>query len=274
MNIAIIGCGYVGYATAQHWQQRMSLMVTVTTTTPERVPELKPVSQKVIVVRGNDSEGLKSVLKDQDIALLSISSKGSSSYEEAYLQTAKTLITVLQENSDLKQLIYTSSCSVYGDQNGAMVDEETLPNPTSPNGKILRETEELLLTASNEKLNVCILRLGGIYGYGRELVKIYSRVAGKSRPGNGQEPANWIHIDDIVGGIEFARHQRLQGIYNLVDDTNLTNRQVITAVCEQHNLPQVIWDSSQTSQRQYNANVSNQKIKDAGYKFVHPNMTF
>ncbi|MDJ0799688.1 MAG: SDR family oxidoreductase [Calothrix sp. MO_167.B12] len=274
MNITIIGCGYVGYAVAQYWHHRMSFMVTATTTTPERIPELQAVSLKVLVVKGNDPVGLKSVLKNQDVALLSISSKRLGDYEKAYLDTAKNLVSVLKENSTLKQLIYTSSCSVYGNRNGTIVDEQTPTVPASSTNKILRETEEILLTASNEKLNVCVLRLGGIYGPGRELAKIYSRVAGKTRPGTGKEPANWIHLDDIVGGIEFARHQRLQGIYNLVDDANLTNREVIEQVCEQHNLSRVIWDSSQTSQRKYNVNVSNQKIKDAGYKLLHPNMIF
>ncbi|WP_088240046.1 SDR family oxidoreductase [Calothrix rhizosoleniae] len=274
MNITIIGCGYVGYALAKYWQDRMSLMITATTTTIERIPELQAVSHKVVVVKGDDSAGLKSILKDQDVAILSIGSKKFTPYEETYLQTAKNLVPVLQDNSTLKQLIYTSSSSIYGNQDGVVVDEQTPPNPTSSTGKVLRETEEVLMTASNERLRVCILRLGGIYGPGRELVKIYSRVAGKTRPGNGQQPANWIHLDDIVGGIELARHQHLQGIYNLVDDANLTNREVIDRVCEQHNLPKVIWDSSQSSQRQYNANISNQKIKDAGYKLLHPNMIF
>lgn len=274
MNITIIGCGYVGYAVAQYWQDKMSFMVTATTTTPARITELQAVSQRAVVLKCDNLAELKSVLQDQDVAILSISSNKSPSYEEAYLQTAKNLVSVLKDNSTLKQLIYTSSCSVYGDRDGAVVDEQTPPTPTSSSGKILKETESVLLGASNEQLHVGILRLGGIYGPGRELAKIYSRIAGKTRPGTGQQPANWIHLDDIVGGIEFARHHHLQGIYNLVDDANLTNREVIEGVCEQHNLPQVIWDSSQSSQRQYNANVSNQKIKDAGYKFLHPSMIF
>ncbi|CDN14527.1 Nucleoside-diphosphate-sugar epimerases [Richelia intracellularis] len=276
MNIAIIGCGYVGYAVAQHWQNKMSLMVTATTTTPERIPELQAISQKVIVVRGNNTEGLKSLLKDQDVVLLSIGRKRNVSYKETYLKTAETLIPVLQQNSTLKQLIYLSSFSVYGYQNDNLVDEETQPNPISDNSKVLRQTEELFLSASNEKLKVCIFRLGGIYGAGRrELVKIVSRyIAGKTLPGNGQQATNWIHIDDIVGGIEFARQNRLQGVYNLVDDANLTQRQLIEEVCKKHNLPPVTWDSSQSRKRDCNAKVTNQKIKDAGYKFLHPNMTF
>jgi NAD dependent epimerase/dehydratase family enzyme len=112
------------------------------------------------------------------------------------------------------------------------------------------------------------------YGAGRELVKIYGRIAGTTRPGNGDEPVNWIHLDDIVSAIDFVRQKHLQGIYNLVDDAYLTNREIIERVCEKHNLPQVTWDESQKSNRAYNVKVSNQKIKDAGYKFIHPQMIF
>ena len=95
MNVAIIGCGYVGCAVAQFWQQNMSFVVTATTTTPERVPELQTVAQQVVVVQGNDSDLLKSVLRNQDVVLLSVGAKSADVYEETYLHTAQTLVSVL-----------------------------------------------------------------------------------------------------------------------------------------------------------------------------------
>ncbi|MEI2583127.1 SDR family oxidoreductase [Scytonema sp. PRP1] len=274
MNVAIIGCGYVGCAVAQFWQQKMTFVVTATTTTPERVPELQTVAQQVVVVQGNDSDLLKSVLRNQDVVLLSIGAKSADVYEETYLHTAQTLASVLKQIPSVQQLIYTGSYAVYGDRNGAWVDEESLIAPAHQNGQILSDTEQVLLSASSENLRVCILRLGGIYGPGRELVKIFGRYAGTTRPGNGKDTTNWIHLDDIIGGIRFARRNRLQGIYNLVDDAHLTTGELLDRVCETHNLPKVKWDSSQESKRPYNAKVSNKKIKDAGYKLIHPQMIF
>ncbi len=274
MNVAIIGCGYVGYEVAQYWQQKKSFIVTATTTTPERVPVLESVAQRVLVVKGNDPDRLKSVLKNQDAVLLSVGAKDANTYEETYLHTAQTLISVLKQIPSVQQLIYTGSYSVYGDRNGAWVDEESPIAPANPNGQIMSDTEQVLLSDKNENLRVCILRLGGIYGPGRELVKIFGRGAGTTRPGNGEDTTNWIHIDDIVGAIEFARHHRLEGIYNLVDDAHLTSRELLDRVFEKHNLPNVIWDDTQKSTRPYNAKVSNQKIKDAGYKLIHPQMIF
>ena len=274
MNFIIIGCGYVGYAVADYLYQKNTCVITATTTTPEKIPTLQKVAQKAIVLNGEDIEGLKSALQNQDTVLFSIARKGASTYQETYLQTANNLIQAIEDNTTVKQIIYTSSSSVYGDRGGSLVDEETPVQPSSESGKALRETEQILLSVSGEKLKVCVLRLGGIYGPNRELVKIYSRIAGKTLPGKGREPANWIHLDDIVGAIDFARQHRLQGIYNVVDDANFTRFEVIEKVCEKHNLEKVKWDLLSKSSRSSNAKLSNQKLKEVGYNLIHPQMSF
>lgn len=272
MNVAIIGCGYVGSAVSRYWSQTLGLTVTATTTTPQRVENLEKIANRAVVVNGNDAEGLKSVLQGQNTALLSVGAKGRDpqAYQLAYQKTAQTLTTVLPQVPEVQQLIYTGSFGLYGDQNGATVDESSPVFPSSKNHEILHKTEQILLDIASENLKVCILRLGGIYGPGREIVKIFSRMFGTTQPGNGRYPTNWIHLDDIVGAIEFARQNQLEGIYNLVDNSTLTRRELIDLMCEKHGVPGVNWDVSQPNNRPYNVRVSNQKIKEAGYQFVHP----
>lgn len=272
MKVAIIGCGYVGTALARYWNQELGFFVTATTTTPERVASLEEVAQRVALVNGNDIEGLQAVLQDQDTVVLSVGARNAQLYEQTYLHTAQTLVSALKQAPTVQQLIYTGSYAVYGDKGGAWVDEESTIAPANPNGEILAQTEQVLLSASGESLKVCILRLGGIYGPNRELVKIFGRVAGTTRPGNGSDATNWIHLEDIVAAIEFARRNRLQGIYNLVDEARLTTYELLEQVCEKHSLPKVSWDSSAVSVRPYNARVSNQKLKNAGYQLIHPQM--
>ncbi|MGD1914477.1 MAG: NAD-dependent epimerase/dehydratase family protein [Rivularia sp. (in: cyanobacteria)] len=274
MNIAIIGCGYVGYAVAKYWKENSDFAITATTTTPTRVATLQEVAQKVEIVKGSDTQALKSVLQNQDVVLLSVGAKGSDTYEDTYVTTAETIVPILQQTTTVKQLIYTASYSVNGDRNGDCVVEETPTVPSNNSGEILNKTEQILLSASSASLGVCILRLGGIYGEGRELVKIFNRTFGKTRPGNGEDTTNWVHLDDIVSAIEFARQQQLQGIYNLVDDAHLTVRELIDNLSKNYNKPDVIWDPSQTKSRPYNAKVSNEKIKQAGYQFIHPQIIF
>ncbi|MEC4893437.1 MAG: SDR family oxidoreductase [Oscillatoria sp. PMC 1051.18] len=274
MKVAIIGCGYVGTEVARYWSQEKNLEVTVTTTTNSRVASLSNFASQVVVVCGNDREGLKSVVAGQDLVLLCVGAKNAASYEETYLGTAKTLVSVLPETPTVRQLIYTSSYSVFGDRNGAVVDESSPVKPANENGRILAETERVLLSAVTEKLKVCLFRLGGIYGPQREVVKIFSRVAGTTRPGSGDDATNWIHLDDIVAAIEFARLHQLEGIYHLVDDDKLTTGELINSVLAKHNFPPVNWDVNQKSLRPYNARVSNQKLKDAGFQLIHPQTEF
>ncbi|MEG4503606.1 NAD-dependent epimerase/dehydratase family protein [Microcoleus sp. F6_B4] len=269
MKVAIVGCGYVGTATAQHLRGKSDCTVTATTTTASRVVELEGVAQRVAVLKGNDKDAMTAVLQEQDAVMLCVGAPNSQAYRESYLETATTLVSVLQETPTVKQVIYTGTYSVYGDRQGEVVNEDSPVAPANPNSEILAETERVLLAASSQNIRVCILRLGGIYGPGRELVKIFGRWAGNTRPGRGEDATNWVHLDDIVGGLTFALENRLQGIYNLVGDVSLSSGELLDRIFETHNLPKASWDGS-PSARSYNARVSNQKIKAAGYHFVHP----
>jgi len=269
MRAAILGAGYVGQAVARQWRHQ-GLQVTATTTRPERVVELQAVAHQVRVVRGDDEAGLRQLLLGQDTLLVCVGRGRGASYEDTYLRTAQTLARVLPATPSLSQLLFTSTCSVYGDHQGQWVREDTPPRPITANANIMLETERVLLDSGRPDLQVCIFRLGGIYGPGRDLARIFQRSAGTTRPGTGESPSNWIHLDDIVGALEFARQHRLQGLYNLVQDEIPTIRALIERVCHRHGLPVVTWDPAQPSNRNYNARVSNQKLKAAGYQWRHP----
>lgn len=270
MKVAIVGCGYVGTRVAKNLRSKSDYTVTATTTTPQRVSELEGVAQRVVVVNGNDKDGMAAVLQEQDAVLLCVGARNPNTYKESYLETAKTLVSILKETSNVGQVIYTGTYSVYGDRQGDLVSEDSTVAPANPNSEILAETEQILLAASTSpNLKVSILRLGGIYGPGRELIKIFRGWAGSTRPGTGEDATNWVHADDVVGGLIFALENRLQGIYNLVGDVSLSSRELLDRIFEANNLPKVSWDGS-PSVRPYNARVSNQKIKAAGYQFVYP----
>lgn len=268
MKVAIIGCGYVGMAVARRWQAQ-GLDVLATTTRSDRTSELSAVANQVKVLTGTDADQLRAALLDRQVALLCVGPKRGTSYIETYLKTAQTLANILPE-TDIQHLIYTSSYSVYGQHHGAWVTEMMPSEPTTEKGEILAATEQTLLAAVSPQRQICVLRLGGIYGPGRTVESIYGRVAGTTRPGKGAEYSNWVHLEDIVGAIDWARQQRLAGVYNLVQDEILTVRELIGEVCDRQNLAPVQWDEGQPSNRAYNIRVSNTKLKSTGYQFVHP----
>ena len=274
MRLAIIGCGYVGSRVAQIWHSA-GHEVTVTTTTPEKVAPLQAISSKVVVLTGNDKFTLQQVVANRDVVLLSIGSKQRTPevYRQTYLETAQNLIEAIKASPGVKQIIYTGSYGIINCKSGETVDETVVVKPKDEFGEILNQTE-VLLCAANDSLKTCILRLTGIYGEGRELVKIFGRVAGTTRPGSGDRYTNWVHVEDIVRAIDFARERQLEGIYHLNSEEVMTIKELLQRLFSEHNLPPVTWDSSQTSTRGYNIKLSNQKIKDAGFKFAYPAIEF
>ncbi len=163
-----------------------------------------------------------------------------------------------------------SSCSVYGDRQGEWVDEAADIDPLDRKSQVIYEAEQTILQAANESQKVCVLRLGGIYGPGRELVNMFGGLAGMTMPGKGDRFINWIHRDDIISAIEFARLNELNGVYNLVDDSQLTIKEQVKRVCAAYGLPPVNWDASKFSPPRKSLQVNNQKLKATGYDLIHP----
>lgn len=274
-RIIIIGCGYVGKAIARLWTE-IGHEVTVTTTTPDKLETLQAIATRSILLKGDDLEGMEKAIADQDIILLSVGAKPRTpqGYQEAYLNTAKTLVNALKHNRTVKQVIYTGTHAVLGNKGGEWVDETAPVAPANELGEILCQTEQVLLSAQRNDLKVCILRLAGIYGVGREIINIFRSWAGTTRPGDGHDYTNWIELEDIVEALALAQEQQLEGIYHVVNDTPLMTKDFFSRLFAKYNLPSINWDSSVPSSRPFNVRLSNQKIKAAGLKLIHPEFDF
>jgi nucleoside-diphosphate-sugar epimerase len=273
-NIAILGCGYVGSTLADYWQDQ-GHFVTGTTTSKSRVAALTESISKAVVMKGHDLIAVYSLLEGQDTLVVSVAPSGSqeaaaTTYETTYLDTAKNLVIALSDAPNIRQVVYLSSCSVYGDRQGEWVDETANINLLDQKSQVIYEAEQIILQAANESQKVCVLRLGGIYGPGRELVNMFGGLAGMTMPGKGDRFINWVHRDDIISAIEFARLNELDGIYNLVDDSQLTVKEQVKCVCDSYGLPPVNWDASKFSPPRKSLQVNNQKLKAAGYDLIHP----
>ena len=97
--------------------------------------------------------------------------------------------------------------------------------------------------------------------------------AGESVKKNGNHVCSWTNIVDVAEGIAFAYDKKLEGIFNLVDDMQLTRRELSNVLCDADGLPPVLWmNHDLPGQRISNARVSNQKIKSAGFRFKSPSM--
>ena len=272
----ILGCGYVGQAVAQAWKDE-GHEITATTTTSEKLNEMaKYISNPCLFEAGTSRDQLGFV-QDLDGILVSIaptrsSKSGVELYQDVFFEGIKDLSKEIQNRQTTRpfQLIYLSSCGVYGDQGGALTNEATELSSPHPVNQVLIEAEERVRSLQSANVKVCILRLGGIYGPVRDIPSMLLSAAGSLIQRNGLNVPCWIHRDDIVKGINFAFSQNLSGTFNLVNDTQLSGQELTDRLCEQAGLPLAKWLTINTNDRVLNARVCNSKIKELGFSFSRP----
>ena len=89
---------------------------------------------------------------------------GAEEYRQVYLQGTRNLIEWLAPQPP-KKFVYTSSTSVYGQNDGSLVKENSPTEPLAATAQVLVETERVLLDAARRKeFPAVILRVAGIYG--------------------------------------------------------------------------------------------------------------
>ncbi|WP_298335828.1 SDR family NAD(P)-dependent oxidoreductase [uncultured Erythrobacter sp.] len=127
-----------------------------------------------------------------------------------------------------RALFYLSSTGVYGDQQGAWVDEAT---PTVVETGAGRRNARAEADAAWIELGARVFRLPGIYGPGRSTL---DRVkTGKARridlPG---QVFSRVHVDDIASGVVAAlTRDAPSGAYNLGDDLPASGNAVTEHAC-------------------------------------------
>ncbi len=264
MKVFILGAGYVGTALLADFKKQ-GIAACASTTREEKVDFLKTHTDHVYVLKSSDMPQLKAVIDQCDAMVILVAPKNSARYEETYLSTAKAVASILKERTGPFTLIYTSSTGVYQGTSCEWVDETTPLSPPSENTKILIETEKTYLNCQNSFINVCILRLAGIYGHGRDLAERANQFSGKEMEGNGHAFTNHIHLEDIVAGIKFCFTHSLQGIYNLANDDHPTRRELYDGLCKKNGLPPPIWKSCDKKENEKGYRVSSDKILQAGF---------
>ena len=271
----VIGCGYVGSDVAVRMKYAGHHVVG-TTRSSARLDELSGVVHEAHQLDLTTPDANLDFLERLDGVLISVApTQQGEGYNSVFEHGIATLSRALRCRQNTKPLHVTliSSAGVYGDQQGKAVDEESALDTSNPVNGLLASSEERILSVDRPDTTICVLRLGGIYGPGRDMVAMIERAAGQQVPKNGNAIPAWSSILDITQGVEFAFSKRLAGIYNLVDDMQLSRRELSTVICDREGLPPVLWGHQEPAgSRMLNARVSNRKIKTAGFRLSSPSM--
>jgi nucleoside-diphosphate-sugar epimerase len=175
---------------------------------------------------------------------------------------------------------YLSTTAVYGDQDGAWVNEGTPPAPASRRGSLrLKAEEQWHALCFNEGLPLHTFRLAGIYGPNRSaLDSVRSGLAHCiDKPGH---VFNRIHVEDIVQVLIASINKPTPGsLYNLADDMPSASHDVIRFACNLLGMeapPMVPFNQAEMAPivRSFykdNKRVHNDLIKDElGVQLIHP----
>jgi dTDP-4-dehydrorhamnose reductase len=121
-------------------------------------------------------------------------------------------------SSPARAIVYLSTVGVYGNHDGAVVDEDTPPRPNTVRSTARFRAEAAWREfAAKSGKPVAILRLAGIYGPERNAMEQLK--AGTARrivkPG---QMFNRIHVADIAQAIDAAFAVQADGLFNICDD--------------------------------------------------------
>lgn len=222
--------------------------------------------------RLNDSWRQWLASRPKNIVLtLTPSAFNEEAYRASYFQPVQILLLLLAEIADYQPAIYfISSTSVYGDANGAWVNESTQTKPDGFSGRTMLACESLLLQSSYPG---AILRCSGIYGPGR--MRLLESVRSNTALGRN-EWTNRVHADDVARAILFilerTKTNPTMEVIAVTDSDPALHVDVVGWLIKQLG---IVTDTPagtriSTTTARGSKRISNEKLKSLGFTFTYP----
>jgi len=251
-TISILGSGWLGLPLAKHFITS-GYTVKASTTSENRIADLEAVGAHPFVVdTGSLTDDVNEFLR-ADILIINIPSKDVGDFR---------LLASRIATSDIANVLFVSSTSVYNDINKAIDESDTQYFSQSP----LLEIERLLMRL--EGIRTTIVRFGGLIGYSRHPGRFVRQGKVVQNP---DAPVNMIHRDDCIEIISQIIEQQLWGeIINCCADTHPTKKEFYTRSVESlGGKPPAFGESNPNSGKL----ISNQKLRQLlNYEFKHPDL--
>lgn len=136
-----------------------------------------------------------------------------------------------------RRLVYVSTTGVYGDCDGAWVDESRPPNPQVDRARRRHDAEQRLQRWRGDGRELVVLRVAGIYG--PDKLPLERLRAGTPMIAEADAPwTNRIHVDDLVSVCEAALRRGRDGeVYNVSDGNPGNMRDYFDRVADAFGIP-------------------------------------
>ncbi|UXS02931.1 SDR family oxidoreductase [Agrobacterium tumefaciens] len=180
---------------------------------------------------------------------------------------------------ELRWVAYLSTVGVYGDHDGAWVDEDSPCRPVSSRSVERLAAENAWSTAAlKANLPLAVLRLSGIYGPSRNAFVNFEKGIARRLVKTGQV-FNRIRVEDIGSAGAFLLRRNEDGIFNITDDEPAPPQDVVTyaaSLMGKEPPPEQAFETAELTPmaRSFygeNKRVSNGKLSALGFDFEFPN---
>jgi nucleoside-diphosphate-sugar epimerase len=265
-RILIVGCGYVGEATADLFHSaRWNVEGWVRSKESAVRLSVKPYSIRVLDVSQRGEVAKREGAFDAVIHCASSRGGDAEAYRQIYLNGTRHLF----ETFPKAKILFTSSTSVYAQRDGSWVTEESETKPLRNTGRILLEVEKLVL----EKDGI-VARLAGIYGPRRSAL-LSKFLNGTATIDPNDRFVNQAHRNDIASALFLLLDREAQEsaqIYNVVDDEPILQSECFAWLAQRLNrsLPPTRKSEQPRKRGDTNKRVSNAKLHQLGWTPDYP----
>jgi nucleoside-diphosphate-sugar epimerase len=191
---------------------------------------------------------------------------GEEAYRRVYLNGCENLVRRFPK----AKIAFTSSSSVYAQQDGEVVTEDSETIPDRETGRLLLAAEKCVIDAGG-----VVARLAGIYGPGRSVLLSKFKNGEAVIEEDGRRFINQIHRDDAAGALlhlfsltEFPTGQ----VINVSDSESLTQLEVYQGLAEKFgkDLPPSGPRDLNRKRGWTHKQVSNAKLRATGWQPKYP----
>ncbi len=230
-SISILGCGWLGLPLGKHFSEN-NYIVKGSTTHPEKLPILHENGIEGFYIQLNPhivGDNVDNFLHSETL-LINIPPRISLQKADAHVEQISNLLPSIKV-STIKNIIYISSTSVYPELNREVFEEDVTSPEQSASPTMVKAENLLKDFCTDLKLNLTILRCGGLMGYDRIPAKYFSGWKGLT---TGDIQVNYVHRDDVMKVIETIINQEIWNeTFNIVSPIHPTRKEIYAKNCEE-----------------------------------------
>ncbi len=260
-SILIAGCGEVGCALAVTLAQ-LHKVYGLRRSTDKLPPAILPIAADLLAPQ--------TMLELPNVDILVYCAAPSFATDEIYAQTyidgLRNVLDALEKPP--AHIIFTSSTSVYHQDDHQWINERSATLPTSKRAKIMLVAERQVLDSGGA---ATVVRFSGIYGSQR--LQLLNQVrAGKVFSASPVQYSNRIHLDDCAAVLahlitKLAKQESIEPLYLASDHLPSPISEVMSwlATATNTQVEEVASNRKTSSKR-----CDNSLLLDSGYLFIYP----